>query len=200
MLRTLANNVDAACCQHLLLIAPRGRGKTMMLARVAAETRANDGLSPHYLPIPFMEENQEIFSMGDFWLETLFHLAKAVQRHDAELAAELTRAHADFATRWQERDIVEHVRTAILGAADRIGKKLLLMVENLQSLSDYVDDDFGWQLREALQCEPQIVLLATATSRFHGFGRREGSLLRTVPYNQFGTLGHRLVPTPVAGD
>ena len=29
-----------------------------------------------------------------------------------------------------------------------------------------VDEDFGWQLRGALQSEPRIVLLASATSRF----------------------------------
>lgn len=166
VLRTLLDNINAACCQHLLLIAPRGRGKTMMLARVAAETRTNEDFSSHYLPIRFMEESQEIFSVADFWLETLFHLAKAAEEHDAELAVELAKAHTDFATRWRERDIAEQVRATVLSTADRIGKKLLLMVENLQSLSGNVNEDFGWQLRETLQCEPQIVLLATATSRF----------------------------------
>ena len=47
-------------------------------------------------------------------------------------------------------------------------KKLVLMVENLQALCKNVDADFGWQLRGALQSEPQIMLLATATSRFKG--------------------------------
>ena len=166
VLRTLLDNINAACCQHLLLIAPRGRGKTMMLARVAAEIRTNGELSPHYLPVRFMEENEEIFSIDGFWLETLFNLAKAAEEHDAELAVELAKAHTDFATRWRERDIAEQVRATVLSTSDRIGKKLLLMVENLQSLQDIVDDDFGWQLRETLQCDPQIALLATATSRF----------------------------------
>ena len=46
--------------------------------------------------------------------------------------------------------------------------KLVLMAENLQALCECVDDDFGWKLRGALQSEPQIMLLATATSRFKG--------------------------------
>ena len=54
----------------------------------------------------------------------------------------------------------------MLRAASRLGKQLVLMVENLQSLCGTVDDDFGWKLREVLQSEPQIMLLATATSRF----------------------------------
>ena len=203
VLRTLADNVDAACCQHLLLIAPRGRGKTMMLARVAAEIRTNGELTPHYLPIRFMEESQEIFSIADFWLETLFHLAKALEKHNTELAAELTKAHADFATRWQERDIAEHVRTTVLSASERIGKKLLLMVENLQSLSDNVDDDFGWQLRETLQCEPQIVLLATAASRFAALDDAHEAffeLFRTINLEPLDTESCSRLWQAVSGD
>ena len=203
LLRTLADNIDAASCQHLLLIAPRGRGKTMMLARVAAEIHTNDELTPHYLPIRFMEESQEIFSIADFWLETLFHLARAVEKHKTELAAELTKAHADFATRWQERDIADHVRTAVLSAAERIGKKLLLMVENLQSLSDNVDDDFGWQLRQTLQCEPQIVLLATAASRFASLDDAEEpffELFRTIYLGPLDTGACRRLWLAISGD
>ncbi len=203
VLRTLADNVDAACCQHLLLIAPRGRGKTMMLARVAAEIRTNGEFTPHYLPIRFMEESQEIFSVADFWLETLFHLAKAVEKHDMELAAELAKSHADFATRWQERDIAEHVRTTVLNAAERIGKKLLLMVENLQSLSASVDDDFGWQLRETLQCEPQIVLLATAASRFAALDDANDAffeLFRTINLEPLDTESCSRLWRAVSGD
>ena len=202
VLRTLANNVDAACCQHLLLTAPRGRGKTMMLARVGAEMRTNGELSPHYLPIRFMEESQEIFSITDFWLETLFHLAKAVEKHDAELSTELAKAHTDYAKRWTERDIAEHVRATVLTAANKIGKKLLLMVENLQSLSGNVDEDFGWQLRETLQCEPQIVLLATATSRFAALDDAKEAffeLFRTINLKPLDTSSCRRLWQAISG-
>ena len=76
VLEILHGNVGAPSCQHVLLVAPRGRGKTMLLARVAAELRTNREFSERLLPIRFMEESQEIFNMGDFWLETLFHLAR----------------------------------------------------------------------------------------------------------------------------
>ena len=35
-------------------------------------------------------------------------------------------------------------------------------------MRQHVDDDFGWTLRKTLQTEPQIILVATATSRFEG--------------------------------
>ncbi len=168
VLQVLRNNVDADSCQHTLVVAPRGRGKTMLLARVAAELRTNVELSALLLPIRFMEESHEIFSSADFWLDVLFYLSLETRTQDAELARNLQDTHADLTTRWRERELDERARTAVLDAADRLGKRLVLMVENLQALCDNVDANFGWKLRKTLQMEPQIILLASATSRFEG--------------------------------
>ena len=168
VLDVLRGNVDSPSCQHVLVVAPRGRGKTMLLARVAAELRADDELAGLLLPVRFMEESQEIFNLADFWLETLFHLARESVAHDPEFARELRETHAALTGRWREQALEEHARAAVLEAVDRLGKKLVLMVENLQALCENVDDDFGWKLRGVLQSEPKIMLLATATSRFEG--------------------------------
>ena len=165
VLNVLRGNVDSPSCQHALVVAPRGRGKTMLLARVAAELRKLSGL---LLPVRFMEESQEIFILADFWLETLFHLARESVAHNPEFAGQLRETHAALTERWREQALEEHARAAVLEAADRLGKKLVLMVENLQTLCENVDDDFGWKLRGVLQSEPKIMLLATATSRFEG--------------------------------
>ena len=168
VLEVLRGNIDSPSCQHVLLVAPRGRGKSMLLARVAAELRSNREFSERLLPVRFMEESQEIFDLTDFWLESLFYLAKASKMCDPELAQELQDVHADLTAEWRGQDLEERARATVLEAADRLGRKLALMVENLQALCGNVDDDFGWKLRGALQSEPQIILLATATSRFKG--------------------------------
>ena len=168
VLEILRGNIDSPSCQHVLLVAPRGRGKSMLLARITAELRSNCGFSERLLPVRFMEESQEIFDMTDFWLESLFHLARESKMYDSELAQELQDVHADLTAEWRGQDLEERARATVLEAADRLGRKLVLMVENLQALCGNVDDDFGWKLRGALQSEPQIILLATATSRFKG--------------------------------
>ena len=168
VLEILRGNIDSASCEHVLLVAPRGRGKTTLLARVASELRTDTKLSGRLFPIRFMEESQEIFNLADFWLETLFYLARESTERDPDLSRELQDTHADLAGEWRGENLEERARAAVLEAADRIGMKLVLMVENLQALCGYVDDDFGWKLRGALQSEPQIMLLATATSRFKG--------------------------------
>lgn len=166
LLDDLRGNIGSPSCQHILVIGPRGRGKTMLLARVAAELRGNGDFAGSLLPVRFMEESQEIFSLTDFWLETMFHLANEVDEHDAGLARELRDTRNALAPRWREQITEGHARATVLGAADRLGKQLVLIVENLQSLFRDVHEDFGWQLREILQTEPQIILLGSATSRF----------------------------------
>ena len=166
LLEVLRGNINSPSCQHLLVVAPRGRGKTMLLARVAAELRTNDELSRSLLPVRFMEESHEIFDIDDFWLEALFHLTRESAETFPDMARELAKTHAELSARWGERSIGDQARAAVLDAAERAGRKLVLMVENLQTLCGNVDEDFGWQLRGALQSEPRIVLLASAASRF----------------------------------
>ena len=203
VLDVVRNNLDAPACQHVLLVAPRGRGKTMLLARVAAEVRTNAALAERLVPVRFMEESQEVFDMGDFWLETLFHLAGETAESHPDLSRELSATHTDLAGRWAREDLEDRARAAVLDAADRLDKKLVLMVENLQTLSRDVDDDFGWKLRKTLQTEPRIMLLATATSRFAGLDDANEpffELFRTVCLEPLDTEECRRVWQMVGGE
>ena len=166
VLEELRVNITAPSCQHILVVGPRGSGKTMLLARVAAELRSHGEFADALLPVRFMEESQEIFTLTDFWLETMFHLANEMDQHDAALARELRETRAALASRWREQITEAQARATVLDAADRLGKRLVVILENLQSLCRDARDEFGWQLREVLQTEPQIILLASATSRF----------------------------------
>ena len=203
VLEVLRGNIEASSCQHVLVVAPRGRGKTMLLARVAAELHTDAALSEGLLPVRFMEESQEVFNLADFWLETLFHLARESAVHDPELAREVRETHADLIVRWNEETLGERALAAVLRAADRLGKQLVLMVENLQALCDTVDDDFGWKLREVLQSEPQIMLLATATSRFKKLDDAQQpffELFRTVDLESLSTEECRELWQVISGD
>ena len=203
VLEVLRGNVGAPSCQHVLLVAPRGRGKTMLLARVAAELRTNREFSERLLPVRFMEESQEIFNLGDFWLEMLFHLAREIRESDPESAREIRDTHADLAAQWRGKELEGHARAAALEATDRTGKQIVLMVENLQALSGDVDDDFGWKLRKTLQSESRIILLATATSRFKGLDDAKEpffELFRIVRLEPLDTEECRRLWRVVSGD
>ena len=173
VMNVLRGNAGAPSCQHLLTVAPRGRGKTMLLARVAAELRADTDLSRQFLPVRFMEESHEIFDLCDFWLESLFYLSQELRAPVPELSQELREVHAALRTERHGRELEGRARAAVLDAADRLGKQLVVMVENLQTLCTEVDRDFASQLRQVLQSEPQIILFATATSRFRALDDAE---------------------------
>ena len=175
----------------------------MLLARVAAELRTDRRLSESLFPVRFMEESQEIFNVADFWLEALYHLARETAERDPGLSGDLRKTYGDLSTRWAEGSLEARARTAVLDAADRLNRKLVLMVENLQSLSEDVDDDFGWKLRQALQSEPQVMLLASATSRFEGLddpGQPFFELFRNINLQPLTTDECRLLWQVVSGD
>ena len=203
VLESLRGNIDSPLCEHVLVVAPRGRGKTMLLARVVAELNADEELSECFLPVRFMEESQEIFNIADFWLDTLFYLTKESVKYDPDLAQELRETHADLTDRWREEALAGRVFDTVLDAADRLGKKLVLMVENLQALCEDVDDDFGRQLRDALASEARIMLLATATNRFEGLDDAKQpffELFRIVGLEPLGTEECRRLWQVVSGD
>ena len=184
----LRGNIDVPSSQHALVVGPRGRGKTMLLARVAAEIRADAALSRHLLAVRFMEENQEVYGLGEFWLETLFQLASAVGHRDAALAAELRERHAALAGRWRDHALADLARAAVLDVADRLGCRLVLMIENFQSLCQQAGPDFGWQLRQVLQSVPEIILLGSATSRFQALDDAEEPFFELFRLIELGPL------------
>ncbi len=203
VLEIVRGNIRSASCQHVLVVGPRGRGKTMLLARAEAELRTDKELSERLLPVRFMEESHEIATVADFWLETLFHLSRVIAAAHPGLAAELRATHASLCERWRERALHDNARAAVLDAADRLGRKLVLMVENLQALCNNVDDDFGWQLRAALQSEPQIMLLGSATSRFQALDDAEQpffELFRIVELKPLATDDCRRLWQAVSGN
>ena len=191
LMDVLRGNIASSPCQHMLLVAPRGRGKTMMLARVAAELRANEELRREFLPVRFMEESYEVFDLADFWLDVLLYLVPEVARHDAETADLLRQAHAEFSGRLRGAEVEESARTVALETARKLGRKLVLMVENCQSLFDDVNKRFGWGLRKTLQTESDVMFLGTATVRMAALADVEAPF-----YELFRTL--LLAPLPLS--
>lgn len=174
----------------VLVTGTRGSGKTMLLARVAAELRTDDEL----YPVRFMEESYEIMDLGDFWLETLFHLASETATQDPDLSQELTDAHEDLVSRLRGEDS----KAKVLEAARRMGRTLVLMVENLQDLWRDADDDFGSKLRKALQADRRILLLGTATEKFDGL--EQGLFQENIDLNPLQTRDCKRLWKAVSGD
>lgn len=150
---------------HQLVIGPRGSGKTSLLLRVAAEARRDTVLSTRYFPVTFAEESYEVGTAGEFWLECLANLAAQAPREDD--APDLDRTVEELRAIRDDQILSDRCLGALLDFADREGKRLVLLVENLNMLfGDMADPHAGWRLRKVLQTEPRFIVFASAASRF----------------------------------
>ena len=174
---------------HQIVIGPRGSGKTSLLLRVAAEVRRDASLSSGFFPVVFAEESYEVGTAGELWLECLSRLAD--QAPHREGGPDLHRTFEDLRTIRDDQTLGERCLAALLDFSDREGKRLVLMVENLNMMfRDMVDSYAGWQLRKVLQTEPRVILLASATSRFDEIDHPDHAL-----YDLFRTLTLRPLDT-----
>lgn len=147
--------------QHVLVIGPRGSGKTTLVHRVAVEVERNEKLREHWHPLIFSEESYEVVSAGEFWLEALLHLSE--QAGDEKWK----RTYIELKNESDDQRLGERSLAQLLDFADSQGKRILLIVENLNMLfSDLTSEEEAWKIRHTLINESRLMLLATATNRF----------------------------------
>ena len=148
--------------QHVLVIGPRGSGKSTLVLRVAAEIRQDPELKQQWYPVVYGEESYLVTNAGEFWLEALLQVAEQTGEdrwHEA---------HAGLLKELDSDRLAHRALAQLMDFADERGVRLLFVVENLHQLvgSQINDDDEMWAIRKKLQTEPRIMLLGTATRRF----------------------------------
>jgi hypothetical protein len=147
--------------RHALVVGPRGMGKSLLLRRVAIAVAEDADLAARWLPVLMAEELYEVTSIGELWLAALSRLAATVG--DTDLAAQ----HRSLLAEPDPARLETLALQRLLGAARSRGRRVLLLAENLDMLlGDQVSSEEGWTLRQALQTEPELLLMASAVTTF----------------------------------
>ncbi|HEX8410138.1 MAG TPA: tetratricopeptide repeat protein [Thermoanaerobaculia bacterium] len=166
----LAAEKPKSRAQHHLIVGQRGMGKTMLLARIAAELRTDPELAARFVPLVFAEEQYAIDRLSKFWLNCLDSLADArelagdsrgVDEIDAAVAR-LTAAGMRAAK--DDQPFADEVYEAFAGAAKASGQRPVLLVDNLQLVFERLDQGQQHSLRELLMRPGAPILVGASPS------------------------------------
>jgi hypothetical protein len=117
-------------------------GKTTLCRRVLAEVHRDPTLRSRWHPVFFGEESYAITTPGEFFLECLFHL------QDRSDDSTISEAYGRALSLPGEKELVDLASKTLRAYSKRIGKRLLIIVENFQTM---LDDQIGSGAKDLLK-------------------------------------------------
>ena len=170
MLRVTGEQVPGRPCQHMMLIGPRGMGKTTLGLRFLYAVEDDAELFARWQPVAFYEESYGIGNLAEFWLAALQHLTRATEDPRwADRADSLAEDEGDT-----ER-LAAYALAALLDFTEASGKRLILFVENFDAIFAQLRSEREVHaLRASLIERREILLLGSANAVFEairGYGQ-----------------------------
>lgn len=162
LLETIQKQPKGAGVQHVVIVAPRGMGKTTILLMVQFALK-DRGLDNQWQAVQFPEESYAVNDLADFWIETLRNLSAATgELYLEEQAAELPRKYKKNA------DLQEAALAVLRDWSRRNGKRLVLLVDNFDQILEQIRAERdNAALRKELMNEDTFMLMGGATAFFH---------------------------------
>ena len=143
--------------QHRLIVGLRGMGKSTLLRRIAVAVEDDVQLNASWLPLSFPEEQYNVASLSDFWLNCLDALSDLLESRGQ--VAESNELDADVEQ--IDRKDGEGALGALLRTAGTLQRRLLLLVDNVDLVFERIKTE-DWKLREALQAHPEILIVGAS--------------------------------------
>lgn len=152
---------DGAGVQHILIIAPRGMGKTTVL--LMAKFAINEGnLSKRWHAVKFPEESYGVYDLADFWLEVLNIVA--ADTNDEQLQKQVEDLRSSFPG---NNDLQEAALALIKDWRRKHKKRLVLLVDNIDMILEQINDERDEaRLRDVLMNDGAMMIVGCAISFF----------------------------------
>lgn len=166
---------DEPVRQRILIVAPRGAGKTTLCRRVLAEVRTNIFLQDRWVPIYLGEESYAATTPGEFLLECLYHLAQDSGQRSTQMK------HSQALQIEDETRLRSFCLDAFRALAPD-GKRFLIFVENFHTI---LNEQIGRNADDlvSLLCDERLfgVLATSVKSRTDEDNRRVEANFTYVP-------------------
>jgi len=140
--------------QHVILVGPRGMGKTTLLCALKYRVERDKKLNKQWLPIQFQEEQYGIGDLADFWLEALRYL-------EAELKPETS--VVDQLLNENSNQLAEQAQAQFYLLLAQSGKRVLLLVDNINDIFTAIDDGNALNKLRALWMTDSRMMVVGAT-------------------------------------
>jgi len=152
--------------QHHIVVGARGMGKTTLLLRLRYAIEDDPELSPHSLGVVFPEQQYNISSLADFWLNCIDALVDQLEDTEPTAwVAELDHQVAEIRTRSSRDERRRLALDLLCSLANKLDRRLVLLVDNLDRVLERIGHDAEqWALREVLSSEPRLQLIGTTRS------------------------------------
>lgn len=164
----LAAEKPKSRAQHHLIVGQQGMGKTMLLARIAAELRTVSDLNSRFIPLVFSEEQYAVDRLSKFWLNCLDSLADVrEQEGNAQAVAEIDATVARFTAASvrpvkDDPPFADEVYAAFVEATQSTGQRPVLLVDNLQIVFERLNNQEQHSLRELLMRSGAPILVGAS--------------------------------------
>ena len=144
--------------QHRLILGMRGMGKSTLLRRLALAVSDDADLDASWLPLSFPEEQYNVANLADFWLNCLDALGDLLEARGEAAEVAAIDAEVERLTRGDSESALQ----ALLRQAAKLNRRLILLVDNIDLIFERIKDK-DWQLREALQAHPELLLIGASS-------------------------------------
>ncbi|MCP4688037.1 MAG: AAA family ATPase, partial [Desulfobacterales bacterium] len=158
LLECIRQNRPGEPQQHLLLVGPRGMGKSTTLYAAAYKVEDDPELRREWLPLVFSEENYGIGDLADFWLEAIRVLEGALGLF-GDLAEKLLEQNPD--------DLADLAREEFLRLLEPAGRRVIFLLDNINEIFSAINDEAELHaLRAFMMEDPRVMVIGSAASYF----------------------------------
>lgn len=156
---------------HRLIVGQRGMGKTSLLRRLAIAVARDHKLAESYVPLTFREEQYNVRNIEKFWRNCIEALAEWLeQTGQSKLAAEIDRC-LQF-EKWANSQAAYEY---LISMTASLGKRPILLVDNLDLVLDAIPAEEHWEFRRILQDKRGPILFGASTQFLRQSGERSAA-------------------------